>query len=104
MFELEVPEIQTGEVEIKGIVREAGYRTKIAVTSKNPSLDCVGACVGNKGMRVNAIVNELNGEKLTLFLGAKIQQNSLLLHLAQQQFCMLAQTFLKNKFGSCSRW
>lgn len=66
LFELEVPEIQTGEVEIKGIVREAGYRTKIAVTSKNPSLDCVGACVGNKGMRVNAIVNELNGEKIDI--------------------------------------
>lgn len=66
LFQLEVPEIQTGEVEIKGIVREAGYRTKIAVTSKNPSLDCVGACVGNKGMRVNAIVNELNGEKIDI--------------------------------------
>ena len=66
LFELEVPEIQTGEVEIKGIVREAGYRTKIAVTSKNPSLDCVGACVGKKGMSVNAIVNELNGEKIDI--------------------------------------
>src|SRR5690606_13187661 len=50
LFELEVPEIATGEVEIKGIVREAGYRTKIAVYSKNSELDAVGACVGNKGM------------------------------------------------------
>lgn len=66
LFEIEVPEIQTGEVEIKSIVREAGYRTKIAVTSSNPNLDCIGACVGNKGMRVNAIVNELNGEKIDI--------------------------------------
>ncbi len=66
LFEIEVPEIQTGEVEIKSIVRIAGNRTKIAVTSSNPNLDCVGACVGNKGMRVNAIVNELNGEKIDI--------------------------------------
>lgn len=66
LFELEVPEIQSGDVEIKNIVREAGYRTKIAVYSKNPDLDPVGACVGNKGMRVNAIVNELNGEKIDI--------------------------------------
>lgn len=66
LFEIEVPEIQTGEVEIKSIVREAGYRTKIAVTSSNPNLDCIGACVGNKGMRVNAIVNELSGEKIDI--------------------------------------
>lgn len=66
LFELEVPEIQTGEVEIKSIVREAGYRTKIAVYSPNEDLDCIGACVGNKGMRVNAIVNELNGEKIDI--------------------------------------
>ncbi len=66
LFELEVPEIANGEVEIKSIVREAGYRTKIAVASSNPNLDCIGACVGNKGMRVNAIVNELNGEKIDI--------------------------------------
>lgn len=66
LFELEVPEIQTGEVEIKSMSREAGYRTKIAVYSPNPDLDCIGACVGNKGMRVNAIVNELNGEKIDI--------------------------------------
>ncbi len=66
LFELEVPEIASGEIEIKSIVREAGYRTKIAVASKNPDLDPVGACVGNKGLRVNAIVNELNGEKIDI--------------------------------------
>ena len=64
LFELEVPEIQPGEIEVKNIVREAGYRTKIAVYSPNPNIDPVGSCVGNKGMRINAIVNELNGEKI----------------------------------------
>jgi len=66
LFQLEVPEIASGEVEVKNIVREAGYRTKIAVTSTNPDIDAVGACVGNKGMRVNNIVNELNGEKIDI--------------------------------------
>lgn len=68
LFELEVPEIATGIVEIKNIVREAGYRTKIAVHSKDPNLDPLGACVGNKGMRVNNIVNELNGEKIDIII------------------------------------
>ena len=66
LFELEVPEIQNGEVEIMSVSREAGYRSKIAVMSNNPNLDPVGACVGNKGMRVNTIVNELNGEKIDI--------------------------------------
>lgn len=66
LFELEVPEVQNEEIIIKNIVREAGYRTKLAVYSDNKNLDVVGACVGNKGMRVNAIVNELNGEKIDI--------------------------------------
>ena len=66
MFELEVPEIASGEIIIKNIVREAGYRTKIAVYSANPNLDSVGACVGNRGMRINAIVAEINGEKIDI--------------------------------------
>lgn len=66
LFELEVPEIANGEIIIKNIVREAGYRTKMSVYSDNKNLDCVGACVGNKGMRVNEIVNELNGEKIDI--------------------------------------
>ena len=68
LFELEVPEIQNGEVEIKGISREAGVRTKIAVYSPNENIDAVGACVGNRGMRINTIVNELNGEKIDIIL------------------------------------
>lgn len=66
LFELEVPEIASGEIVIKNIVREAGYRTKMSVYSENKTLDCIGACIGNKGMRVNEIVNELNGEKIDL--------------------------------------
>ena len=66
LFELEVPEIASGEVVIKNIVREAGYRTKMSVYTHNKSLDCIGACVGNKGMRVNEIVKELNGEKIDI--------------------------------------
>ena len=66
LFELEVPEIANGEIEIKNIVREPGYRTKITVHTTDTRIDPVGACVGNKGMRVNAIVNELNGEKIDI--------------------------------------
>ncbi len=66
LFELEVPEIASGEIVIKNIVREAGYRTKMSVYSSNKTIDCIGACVGNKGMRVNEIVNELGGEKIDI--------------------------------------
>jgi len=66
MFEMEVPEIQNGIVQIKNIAREAGYRTKMAVYSNDADVDCVGACVGHRGMRVEAIVSELNGEKIDI--------------------------------------
>lgn len=66
LFELEVPEIHDGIVEIRGIAREAGARTKIAVWAEDPNVDPVGACVGAKGQRVQAIVNELKGEKLDI--------------------------------------
>ena len=66
LFELEVPEIHDGTVEIKSISREAGSRTKIAVYSKDPNVDPVGACVGQKGTRVQAIVDELRGEKIDI--------------------------------------
>ena len=66
LFELEVPEIHEGIVEIRSISREAGSRTKIAVFSKNSDVDCLGACVGQKGTRVQAIVNELRGEKIDI--------------------------------------
>ena len=68
LFENEVPEIKQGVVEIKSIAREAGQRTKIAIYSEDPTVDAVGACVGNKGARVNAIVAELGGEKIDIIL------------------------------------
>lgn len=66
LFEAEVAEIQDGTVEIKGIAREAGSRTKISVYSSNPNVDPVGACVGLNGQRVNSIVDELHGEKIDI--------------------------------------
>ena len=66
LFENEVPEIKQGVVQIKSIAREPGQRTKIAIWSEDPSVDAVGACVGNKGARVNAIVAELGGEKIDI--------------------------------------
>ena len=66
LFEAEVTEIRDGTVEIKSIAREAGNRTKIAVWSKNPNVDAVGACVGMNGARVNAIVEERRGEKIDI--------------------------------------
>ena len=66
LFESEVTEVRDGTVEIKSIAREAGSRTKIAVWSNDPDVDPVGACVGMNGARVNAIVNELRGEKLDI--------------------------------------
>ena len=64
LFEREVPEIGSGLITIKKVVREAGYRTKIAVFSADPSIDAVGACIGPKGSRINAICKELNNERI----------------------------------------
>ncbi len=64
LLELEVPEIYEGVVELKAIAREPGVRSKIAVHSRDENVDPVGACVGPKGMRIQAVVNELNGEKI----------------------------------------
>ena len=66
LFELEVPEIEDGTVEIKGIAREAGSRTKMAVYTEFENVDPVGACVGTRGARVQAIVDELHGEKIDI--------------------------------------
>lgn len=66
LFELEVPEITNGIIEIYGIDREAGSRTKIAVFSNDPEIDSIGACIGFKGARVNTIVEELQGEKIDI--------------------------------------
>jgi N utilization substance protein A len=66
LFENEVPEIKQGVVLVKGVARDPGQRTKIAIYSEDPTVDAVGACVGNKGARVNAIVAELGGEKIDI--------------------------------------
>ena len=66
LFELEVPEIYEGIVEIKSIARLAGERTKVAVSSKDDKIDCVGACVGVRGSRIKNIVRELHGEKVDI--------------------------------------
>ncbi len=66
LFELEIPEVSNGEVVINSISREAGYRTKIAVSSPNPNIDPIGACVGDRGERINSIISELNGEKIDI--------------------------------------
>lgn len=66
LFELEVPEIQSGVLEIKAIAREAGMRSKIAVSSKDPNIDPVGAMVGQRGSRVNVVMSELHGERIDI--------------------------------------
>ena len=66
LFELEVPELTDGTIEIKAIARDAGHRTKIAVASNDSNVDPVGACVGSRGSRVRQVVNELRGEKVDI--------------------------------------
>lgn len=66
LFRLEVPEIADGIIEVKRIVRDPGYRTKVAVLSHDPKIDCQGACVGVRGSRIRAITDELNGEKVDI--------------------------------------
>ncbi len=68
LFELEIPEIYEGTVEIKSIAREAGSRTKIAVCSKDSNVDCVGACIGPRRSRISKVVEELGGEKIDIII------------------------------------
>ncbi len=66
LFELEIPEIQDGTILIKGVAREAGSRTKIAVESRDENVDAIGSCIGKNGMRISAILDELAGEKIDI--------------------------------------
>jgi N utilization substance protein A len=66
LFELEIPEIQDGTILIKGVAREAGSRTKIAVQSRDENVDAIGSCIGKNGMRIGAILAELDGEKIDI--------------------------------------
>ena len=74
LFEIEVPEIYDGIVEVKSISREAGSRTKIAVWSNDPNVDAVGACIGAKRSRITAVVNELNGEKIDIIPWSEVPE------------------------------
>ncbi len=74
LFEIEVPEIYDGTVEVKSISREAGSRTKIAVWSKDPNVDAVGACIGTKRSRISAVVSELNGEKIDIIPWSEVTE------------------------------
>jgi N utilization substance protein A len=67
LFAQEIPEIAAGTVEIKAIARKPGYRSKLALYSRDPRVDCVGACVGVRGFRIKNIVDELGGERIDLF-------------------------------------
>ena len=82
MFELEIPEIQDGIVLVKGVSREAGSRTKIAVWSRDEDVDAVGACIGNHGMRISAIVDELDGEKIDIVKYSEIPEEYIAAALA----------------------
>ena len=66
LFELEIPEINEGIILVYSVARDAGSRTKIAVYSENPNVDPVGACIGERGSRINRIIEELNGEKIDI--------------------------------------
>lgn len=68
LFEIEIPEVASGDVEIKNIARDPGNRCKVAIFSTKPHIDALGACVGNRGVRINTIMGELNGEKIDLVL------------------------------------
>ena len=66
LLELEIPEVRNGDVEIKGIARDAGFRSKVAVLSSDPRIDPIGACVGQKGVRIQAVMEEINGERVDM--------------------------------------
>lgn len=87
LFEQEVPEIFDGIVEIKSISREAGSRTKMAVSSTNPDIDAIGACIGTKGARVNKIVEELGGEKIDIIEYSDEPQNYISAALSPATVC-----------------
>ena len=82
LFELEVPEIQDGIVIIRGVSREAGSRSKIAVYSRDADVDAVGACIGNRNMRIDAIISELNGEKIDIVKYSEVPEEYIAAALA----------------------
>jgi N utilization substance protein A len=89
LFENEVPEIRQNIVVIKAIARDPGNRTKIAVYSQDPSVDAIGACVGNKGVRVNAVVSELGGEKIDIIQWSEDQLEFIAMSLSPAKVVMV---------------
>jgi N utilization substance protein A len=102
LFELEVPEIHDGLVEIKSVAREAGMRSKIAVYTKDENIDPVGACVGQKGMRVQTIVNELRGEKIDIVKYSSNPEQYVANALSPAKVILAEATRMKNLQGRCS--
>ncbi len=92
MFELEIPEIEDGIVLVKGVAREAGSRTKIAVMSREEDVDPVGACIGNHGMRINSIVDELRGEKIDIVKYSEIPEEYIASALAPAEVLSVTMT------------
>ncbi len=74
LFELEIPEVEDGTIVIKGVSREAGVRTKISVESRDENVDAIGSCIGKNGMRINAILRELGGEKVDIIKYSDIME------------------------------
>ena len=87
LFAREVPEVGGGSVVVKGIAREAGNRTKITVASNQEGVDPVGSCVGQKGVRVQAVINELNGEKIDIIQYSEDKDKLLKAALAPRRCC-----------------
>lgn len=86
LFELEIPEVANGDIVIKNIARDPGNRTKVAVYTSKQNIDPIGTCVGFHGQRIDTIISELNGEKLTLLNILTTHLNILQEHSAQQKF------------------
>ena len=100
LFELEVPEIYDGTVEVKSISREAGSRTKIAVWSKDPNVDAVSSCIGAKRSRISAVVNELNGEKIDIIPYSEVPEEFIARALAPAEVLKTVVTSYEEK--SCT--
>jgi N utilization substance protein A len=97
LLELEIPEVRNGDVEIRGIARDAGFRSKVAVKSKDPRIDPIGACVGQKGVRIQAVMEEINGERVDM-----LEWNDdpiKLISLALQPAAISAVIIVNEKFG-----
>jgi N utilization substance protein A len=103
LFELEVPEVAEGVIEIRRIAREPGYRTKIAVHSNDQRVDCVGACVGIRGTRIKAITDELNGEKIDIIRWSESDEDLITNALRPAQLASLSSTATGRSRVSWSR-